>query len=275
MKTFSAYVPCFNNASTVASALHSLQCQSSAPAEVFLVDDGSTDESQEVAGRLSIPVVSMGQNTGRGAVRARAMEVSMHEFVLCCDATNQLSSNFAALASHWFDDPNVAVVYGRICQNNTCSLADRWRARHLFKVQQTPVIQHGALLCTYGCMLRRSSVLVVGNFDSSLRHSEDVDLGKRLLAAGFDVIFDPRLHVISCVSNSVPQVLERYWRWYAGANEDVSFMAYVKHIWYSLRVMALRDIRDGDLISLPLSLFSPHYQFWRSWWRRYSGRVQS
>lgn len=274
MTALSAYVPCFNNASTILPALISLKSQSPVPSELFVVDDGSEDGSTAIAEIMNISVVSMGHNSGRGAVRARAMDVSQHEFVLCCDATNQLSSDFAVLALRWFDDPNVAAVFGRISQKNARSLADRWRGRHLFKVQESQSVQHRALLCTYGCVVRRSAVLEVGNFDRSLRHSEDADLGRRLLDAGYDVIYDPSLHVTSCISNSKRQVLERYWRWYAGIDENISLYAYAKQVWYSLRVMVLLDLRDRDFSSVALSLLSPHYQFWRSWWRRHSGRVQ-
>jgi hypothetical protein len=60
-------------------------------------------------------------------------------------------------------------------------------------------------------------------------------------------------------------VLERYWRWHAGADEGVDFRKYIKQIYFSLKVMALQDLAEGDLLSVPISLFVPHYQFWRSW----------
>jgi cellulose synthase/poly-beta-1,6-N-acetylglucosamine synthase-like glycosyltransferase len=199
---------------------------------------------------------------------------AQHELVLSCDASNQLPSDFLQRALPWFADPQVAAVYGRIWQHQATSLADRWRGRHLFRVQEAMAVQHGALLSTYGCVLRREAVMHVGNFDPSLRHSEDAELGRRLLAAGFDVVFDPSLHVIAGVTNTLRQVLERYWRWHAGKNESISLRGYAKQIWYSIKVMAMRDLQDGDLLSVPISLLSPHYQFWRSWLRQYSGNVQ-
>lgn len=274
MTSVSAYVPCFNNAATVRHALTSLQAQRLPVAELFLVDDGSSDGSRAIAWHMGVPVVALERNMGRGAVRAAAMDCAQHELVISCDATNQLPVDFLHRALPWFADPQVAAVFGRIWQNQARSLADRWRGRHLFNVQERLALQHGALLSTYGCVVRRSAVLEVGNFDRSLRHSEDADLGRRLLAAGFDVIFDPSLHVIAGISNTKSQVLERYWRWNAGAHEHVSLRGYAKQVWYSVRVMVLRDLRDGDLSSILLSLLCPHYQFWKSWRRRYSGRLQ-
>jgi len=272
MTGISAYVPCYNNAASVGRALASLQQQSLAVHELFFVDDGSTDGSRALAEQLGVPVISMERNAGRGAVRAAAMERAQQGLVLCCDATNHLPDGFLLQASHWFTDPAVAAVFGRICQVEAKCLADRWRGRHLFRMHDAMVVQHDALLSTYGCVLRREAVMQVGNFDRSLRHSEDAELGRRLLAAGFDVVFDPSLLVVSGVSNSLAQVLERYWRWYAGPCENVSVRGYLKQMWYALKVMARRDLQDADLLSIPVSLLVPHYQFWRSWARRRSPR---
>ena len=48
MMNYSAYVPCFNNSSSVGETLRSLQAQAPPPAELFLVDDGSTDNTKSI-----------------------------------------------------------------------------------------------------------------------------------------------------------------------------------------------------------------------------------
>jgi len=273
--SYSAYVPCFNDAKTIDASLRSLQFQTHSPSQLFLVDDGSTDESTCIAERLGVDVLSLGLNRGRGAARATSIENAQHEFVACCDATNYLPPDYVARALGWFVDPQVAAVCGPISQECANALADRWRGRHLFKITATMAVQHQALLSTGGCVLRRSAVLEVGNFNSRLRHSEDADLGRRLLDAGFHVIFDPSLYVYAGVSNTIPEVLERYWRWNGGEAESISIIGYAKQIWYSLRFMVPLDLRDEDYASAFISIICPHYQFWKSWWRQRAHRVQS
>ncbi len=270
----SAYVPCFNNEATVLASLDSLRAQSVPPTEICLLDDGSTDRSVDVGVRAGVRVVRMERNSGRGAVRARAMKELQHEFVACCDATNTLAPDFVERSLRWMDDPQVAGVFGRITQQPPRCLSDRWRGRHLFKVNEPMTLKHGGLLSTWGCLLRRSAVLDVGNFDSRLRHSEDAELGRRLLAKNYDVVFDPELKVVAGVTNTLGQVMERYWRWYAGVEERVSWRQYFKQVAYAAKVMARQDLRDGDLWSVPVSLFTPHYQFWKSWTRRSSASAQ-
>jgi glycosyltransferase involved in cell wall biosynthesis len=240
--------------------------------ELFLVDDGSTDGSRAVAEQMGVRVISMGRNAGRGAVRATAMEHAQHDFVLSCDATNFLPHTFIEQAMKWFDDPFNAAVFGRMWQESSIVLSDRWRGRHLFKMSEERRIHHGALLSTYGCLVRRRSVLEVGNYDHSLQHSEDADLGSRLLKAGFDVIFDPSLKAISSTSNPLSKVLERYWRWNVGKDEVVNVPMYAREIWYAFKVMARRDLQDRDLLSVPVTLFSPHYKFWRSCINKYAAK---
>ena len=274
MKGVSAYVPCFNNSASLGNAVASLQRQSLQVDELFIIDDGSTDGSRCVAEQLGVRVIAMQYNAGRGAVRAKAMEQAQHELVLSCDATNRLPVDFMERARKWFIDPSVAAVYGRIWQEETMRLSDRWRSRHLFRMHDSIEVKHRAQLITYGCVLRREAVLYVGNFNPALRHSEDADLGLRLLAAGFDIIYDPDLLVMSSGSNRLSQVLERYWRWHAGTSEDISIYSYAKQVWYSLKVMAVSDLRAGDPLSALISLYIPHYQFLRSFKRRISAMLR-
>jgi cellulose synthase/poly-beta-1,6-N-acetylglucosamine synthase-like glycosyltransferase len=274
MLSISAMVPSFNNCQTVYCTAWSLKNQSCKPSSILQIDDGSTDDSWRITEDLGLSVIRNTTNRGRGYVRAKAIELCEDEFLACCDASNYLQINFIENAIGWFDDPKVAAVFGQIYQAQPKSLADRWRARHLYKLNQNKNVDKNAILSTYGCILRRSAVVQVGNFDRSLRHSEDSDLGIRLLRAGYKVVYDPSLHVISCIKNDIVEVLDRYWRWYAGADEKISIRKYGRLVWYSVRVLALRDIKDKDFFSIPISLSCPHYQFWKSWIRRLLNRVQ-
>ena len=140
------------------------------------------------------------------------------------------------------------------------------------------VVKHNASLGAGGCgLIRKSAVLAVGNFNPLLRHSEDEELGERLLAAGYDIVFDPSATYICNVRNTLTQVLERYWRWNAGSDEINwkirSWRSYLKNIVYSVKVMAREDIKNGDLAASCISLICPHYGFWIPRIRRRRSRM--
>jgi GT2 family glycosyltransferase len=263
----SGYVPCFNNQVTLTTALGSLLAQGLAPGDVFVVDDASTDDSVAVARSLNVEVKVNPRNCGRGYTRARAMREAGHELVLACDATKKLAPDFLAIALKWMDSPKVAAVFGRVVRNHQSSAVERWESRHIFKENSPGVTNNRASLATGGVLMRRSSILQAGNFKDSLRHSEDIDLGNRLLAAGFKVVFDPTLRIMQVGRTRFWSLMERYWRWHAGPEERTSVRHYLRMISYSVKVLAREDWAVRDYTGVPISLFVPHYQFWRSFCR--------
>lgn len=197
--------------------------------------------------------------------------------VLFCDATNLLDHVFIENSLAHFKDLRVAAVSGRIANHKSlngpvCS----WRSRHLFKENYDfgNVAQKAESLTTYGTILRRSLVLKIGNFNSSLKHSEDKELGERLINAGYKIIGDPGLVVHSIKKDSVNSVLERYWRWYGGTQESFS----IKDYWYSIkasfRPMIQEDLKANDWKSAFISLLCPHYGLFRHLIRVINGKSQ-
>jgi glycosyltransferase involved in cell wall biosynthesis len=260
----SAYIPCYNNSATLEQAISSIRKQSIAVAELFILDDASTDPSREIAAKLGVRVVRNSRNLGRGAVRARAILIAHNDFVLSCDATNVLTPDFLECAISRMDSSKVAAVFGVIMQEPGGSVLARWRARHLFRSNAHNSMNRKASLATYGLLMRRSLVLAAGNFCEKLTHSEDAELGERLLERGFEVVYDPNLKVIAKGGNRLGPLMERYWRWNAGKSEGMSCLHYLRQIVYSIKVMAMEDLKAKDPAGIPLSLLTPHYQFWKS-----------
>lgn len=253
-----AYIPCYNARKTIRATIRSIVNQSVSAEEFFVIDDGSTDDSGDLSG---VRVIRCNSNAGRGAARAQAMAKARHELVLGCDATVILDQDFLEHALPWFTSDAIAAVFGRLNGGTRLNVADRWRERHLFQSSLPLEVRHHASLATYCCLVRKSAVEEVGGFNATLRAGEDADLGQRLLAAGFDVIFDPQLKATSALSNSVIEVLERYARW--NTLQQMSFRGYLRQISYALKVMVVKDLKAKEPLGACISLLAPHYQFWR------------
>ncbi len=115
----SVIVPCYNYANYVREAVASVRRQTLPPAELILVDDGSTDGSLDVMRALAdeidgIAVKVLHQdNRGVAAARNRGAEVARSELLLFLDADDLLlprmiETTTAALAQH----PEAAIAYG-------------------------------------------------------------------------------------------------------------------------------------------------------------------
>jgi cellulose synthase/poly-beta-1,6-N-acetylglucosamine synthase-like glycosyltransferase len=264
MPEFSAYIPCYNNAATLEKAIAGMRAQTVPVDDLFLVDDGSTDASREIAASLGLRVVEMKTNQGRGAVRARAMQEARHDLVLCGDATNQLAPDFAAGALIHFSDPQVAAVCGRLHDPQPIGVVSRWRARHLFRQDLRQDEVQTNTLVTWGAMLRKSAVLQVGNFDASYRFSEDFELGERLRRAGWEILLDPKLRVATQVQNTLGQVMERFLRWQYQSPQGVTLRSFLEAEHVALRILLPRDLQARDWPAAAISLLTPYYRLFYS-----------
>jgi len=263
----SAYIPCYNNARTVGLTIQGIQSQTHPVDELFVVDDGSTDNSIEVAEGLGVRVVRMEKNKGRGAVRAQAMETARNELVLCCDATNRLSASFVETALKWFTSKQVVGVNGGWCDRNARTAIDRWRGRHLFRQEISQYVNHRTTFSTHGAMVRKSAVLQVGNYNRLLRHGEDYDLGIRLLNIG-NVVSDPALEVAPVIHNTLFQVMERFARWNRSSIETYTLTNFIESHIVAWKILIPRDLKQRDwpaaLISMTMPYFSIVYADKRS-----------
>ncbi|MDA7823568.1 glycosyltransferase [Opitutales bacterium] len=275
----SAVIPHYNQQYCLAKCISSLLEQDVNFNKILIIDDGSNNikSLKFLSSYNQLYFVKNKVNMGRGFCRNLAINEITEPFIFFLDASNIVKKEYVKTALSHFINDKVAAVSGLI-QNNSIndSFASKWRGRHLFKENHKFETQvHDAKsLTTYGTILRRSAVLHVGNFNSALTHSEDKDLGKRLLNAGYKIIGDPNLIVYSIKKDSVLSVLERYWRWYGEEDESMSFYDYLIAIKASIRPMIQQDIMAYDLKSALISFLCPHYGYCRYLFRKFTGKIQ-
>lgn len=90
MTAVSVVVPCFNAEPYLAETLESALAQTLPPAQIVVVDDGSTDRSKEIAARY-VPAITLIANSGKGASAARNFGTAQAtgEFLQYLDADDQ------------------------------------------------------------------------------------------------------------------------------------------------------------------------------------------
>jgi glycosyltransferase involved in cell wall biosynthesis len=177
----SVVIPCFDHGHYLGEAIESVLAQTMAAAEVLVIDDGSCDNSFEVAGRY--PVRRLRQdNRGPAAARNVGLQASSRDCVVFLDADDRLLPEALEIgASALSRRPHVAFVTGMSCDIG----ADGGR---LFSERQPLVSQDHYLRLLEDCFIwsgssiahRRSALEAIGGFDESLSAGEDYDLYLRL-----------------------------------------------------------------------------------------------
>src|SRR5262245_57291703 len=115
-ESYSIVIPAFNAEQTLAAAIDSVLAQTVLPTAVFVVDDGSTDRTSEIARTYAPRVTMLRQtNSGPGAATTLGCEAVTTPFLACLDADDIWLKEKAARQLDWFERfPYLDAVFGRV-----------------------------------------------------------------------------------------------------------------------------------------------------------------
>ena len=167
----SCIVPSWNYEKYIGQALQSILDQTWPRKEIIVIDDGSSDDSAQVAHRAAPQAVVYSQpNAGPGAARNRGVELAKGMFLAFLDADDlwfpeTLSRQMAAFEK----DPALDMVFGQVEQfcSPELSAAEKAKWGNIGRVMRAH--HAGAML------IRRESFLRVGPFPTQRRMGEFVE----------------------------------------------------------------------------------------------------
>lgn len=192
----SVVIPCYNQARFLGDAIYSALHQTYPQVEVVVVDDGSSDGTQEVAnweGWDGAVRYVRQKNAGLSAARNTGLYVSTGEFVVFLDADDRLLPGAVKAGIAGFREcPESAFVFGSHRYINAegelvesaavpPALGRRLAALRVDHADTYPALLRGNFVGMHAAvMYRRALIEGVGGFDERLRACEDWDLYLRL-----------------------------------------------------------------------------------------------
>lgn len=185
----SVVIPCYNLAKYLPETLDSVVQQTMLDYEIIVVDDASTDNSQEIvqsyiAKGRPITYLKNAKNMHVSYTRNRGIGEATGKYILCVDADDRLAMNTLELLSSALDsDRRVHLAYGGLkVMSEEGVVRD---AEHDWPVQFNLANQINNLNCVPTvCMFRKSSVERACGYRMGINPVEDGDLWTRLATIG-------------------------------------------------------------------------------------------
>ena len=178
MASTSVVVSCYNKKDTIARCLESLLAQKNKPDEITVVDDGSTDGSQDILRRYSSFVrVILSSHRGISATKNRGYTESSGDVILFVDGDCVLENNYLVELSRLLSAGDVDCIGGELRALNRGLIA---RSVEFMQNEVQRKWPFGANVA-----YTRRALKASGSFSVEMTAGEDAELYLRILKLGF------------------------------------------------------------------------------------------
>ena len=184
MRKVTVYIPSYNYGRYLDRAIQSVLKQSMEDWDLIIIDDGSTDDTQEVLGKYrnhsKIRIVEQ-ENRGLNVTNNIAVRLANGRYIMRLDADDYVDENILLILSNVLDTrPEVGLVYPdyyRIDdQDEILEVVRRKKIDDEVELLDLPA--HGA--CT---MIRKENLIEVGGYSEEFRCQDGYDLWLKMIAS--------------------------------------------------------------------------------------------
>lgn len=180
----SVIITCYNQALFLKEAIESARSQTCRDLEIIVVDDGSTDETSEIAASFPEARYIRQSNQGLSAARNTGIRESKGRYLVFLDADDRLhplalETNLNGFRTH----PCCALVFG--AHRHISASGEAISPPKIPPVYQNyyqALLQGNFIAMHAAVMYRREALEAIGNFNTALKACEDYDLYLRIAA---------------------------------------------------------------------------------------------
>ncbi len=222
-RTLAFYLPVYKVERFIRRALEGIFALNHPLDAVYVVDDGTPDDSIRIAEAFPVTVLRHDRNRGLAAARNTAFRNARTDYLGALDTDAYPDPGYAKYAMMELENaaPDVAGVGGRLHELHTRTPADLWRALHLSQDPGPARIHAPRFLYGSNTLYVRKRVLEVGGYDERYRtNSEDGDIARKLHAAGYTCTVTPNARAFHMRRDSNDSALRTLWGWARAHRED-------------------------------------------------------
>ena len=178
----SIIIACHNQAHFLHDAIESAVTQTYANREIIVIDDGSTDNTAQVAGQYSAVRYLYQKNAGPSAARNAGVKNSRGEYLVFLDADDRLLPDALNVGLEYLQQhPDCAFASG-FCRLIVAdgSVLSQPEQPYVTRDHYLEMLRRNYIWCPASVIYRRNAFESVDGFNESLGRGEDYDLFLRL-----------------------------------------------------------------------------------------------
>ena len=223
MNMISIVIPTINAGTQFSALLDALDCQTTRPRTILIVDCGSSDDTVEIAKSYGCKVLRIDKNKfDHGTTRNLAMAEVSSEFVvfLTQDAIPADENMIAELIKPMQADSNIAICYGRQLSRPDARTLERFARefnypdKSLLKTKND--IKNLGLktfFCSNSCAAYRRSIFEKhGGFENGVGTNEDMLFAVKAILAGYSVYYAAQAKVYHSHNYRIFDLWLRYFK---------------------------------------------------------------
>ena len=232
--SLSVIIPAFNARDTIERCLVSVTKAAPFIKEIIVIDDGSNDNTAEIASKYAIKLLRQKQNKGAAAAKNAGLLQASGEIVAFIDSDCIVSEDyFVELISALNETISVGGVGGIVYPFESGLVSDSFNIRFFgcspigeSKIREIDSLSGAASIYP------KEVLLAVHGFDESLGGAEDLDLNIRIRKAGYKLLLVPSAKIYHVHPARIRQVVKK-WFYYGkllvivsqknGLKKDVAF----------------------------------------------------
>ncbi|MGK5695317.1 bifunctional polysaccharide deacetylase/glycosyltransferase family 2 protein [Streptomyces sp. URMC 128] len=215
-------VPAYNEEAGIESTVRSLLASTHPYLEVIVIDDGSTDQTADLATWIDDPRVRVIRqpNSGKAAALNTGLAYASYDIVVMVDADTVFEPDALYRLIQPLAHPAIGAVSGNTKVGNRRGLLGRWQHleyvfgfnldRRMFEVLECMPTVPGAIGA-----FRRDALMGVGGVSEDTL-AEDTDLTMALWRAGWRVVYEESSIAWTEVPTSLKQLWRQRYRWCYG-----------------------------------------------------------